>query len=906
MDPQQPQSPVSEPGLPRGTAKETKEDANALYYTLETYTVPDAGQMLSRKNLATVMSEADSLKSRLNAVSYNVTIRENYRKRLHEQYAALLRENAQAETRARQEKRIVVLCAEEQSMADQIAFEQINTRAYTNVLKREEGRKLEAAARIEFCKAGIKKTQTLGEDTIKVEEEPRKAETEGQENLRKISELRVKVEEGERQYVQAQREIAESKARVQRMDDETGYFAKKTWRLINTLKQIKKKREAYEEMKQRLVEYKREYETQYARLKREYDASNKEEILRKKDIKELQAQTENLVCQEKVDRLRTLTETCGRLKEELAQHRAEFERSHERMVERQRLLDKGEYNPDAVSKEYVEKAGGLKRYKWELEEKIDVVRNVISGVKHIIFRLQKNDRWSELGTWYDPSVIAAIDDISTSAARPKVSRLLLLLEQKIVAFFSLVMQRVKALEEDAAVDDDNMDVELDYLPEGGALVCLGVLRDCLRRMTGQGDRSARVSRKFTALNFPEFRPIVGAGIPKIVERNKQAERMEAANAGEKSESPMRRRGVPVLLGSDPGVDPDLDMLSLTSNMLGMFSKRRLEKLERQPSLPVASPHQSELENENVAICAKFASKRLKQKLEQGLPKGTPRTEQGKKHLTKLTLRIERQMADRPHQLVDMATRTFDVLDKMRRTGGETAIFGPKSKTSESIRKAMPNFVSAVVNLKKARKGERIEKIAQKCHYFPGIRLFSTSTDFGATQKRISKPRLDPTKEAMQDMDRRLANLKSLQQMETVPRRTCLSAFDEFCGTRAAVDTKVRKKAAAAKFEQKPRGSVMSSPGSVAHRFRQQREAPALYSVPNNVSETTDQTLGSTHLTANLQGRVTANSAMRRVVTESDESSDDRKSRFSLKLNWRKGKMTHRAILSGGYYDKLMS
>ncbi len=148
----------------------------------------------------------------------------------------------------------------------------------------------------------------------------------------------------------------------------------------------------------------------------------------------------------------------------------------------------------------------------------------------------------------------------------------------------------------------------------------------------------------------------------------------------------------------------------------------------------------------------------------------------KKRVTELTIRIEREMHARPAKVVTLATDTFEALEKMTKSMAESRKFAKTQHDLEVVKQSLPNFVNVITNMRRARRDEKIERIAKHCHYLPVEPATPVSSS------RLASPAsARPSTAAagsIGNLERRLETLKSFKQIDGLPYSHA-NAFDAF-------------------------------------------------------------------------------------------------------------------------------
>jgi len=743
---------------------------------------------LSPRKLQTIMSQSENLKAKADFVEYTLLQRQRYKQKLIEHI---------------HEIELTDLCTEEDPMVqklnmltencqkyDKLAMtEQIQFDILTNMVKREIENKRKLEKLNEDCKRELESTEELGNNASVIDTDKMK---QNQMNINAEhdaikAEYAKKIESGKQLIAKYQKEVIESVNNLKILVQEHSYSYEKKIRLMKTVKRLKEQAENAVVLTEKLKKYLEIYKEQYSKYKEKFGSASRKDIIAQRNEAEIKQQTESNSHNEKIERLNKLTRKYYLLKEELSEIKAKYDKNS-KQIQKQKMYDIGEYNPHALSKQYVEKSGILKNLITALEEKIDISRQTVGGIKHMLFRLYKYDKSFEMGPWKNLEVLAAVDDINLAETRAKFSELLLVLEEKIKIFVNLTMQRVsymrdKKKEPDKNSVDDDVLISIVLSPDT-VNSCVDLLDAYmkLRVISPTGLLRSRQSMYITNL---ELKNQIGIPIPKLIDHKKDPRKNSSSQNESQNESINEQHNehasnAPGMLSvpkrrilDQNGLDQDFDLLSLAGNMQEMFSKAKNRVSYNNSG--VITPENNEYKSERTEISKKFFTARVKKKLEitRGNLSQNERAESSlkkKRRVNHLTIRIEEEMANKPHEIAEIAACTFDELNRFKRATPDNRGYTPRTrKERDLLQKSMPNFVSAVVNMKKSKRGEKIERIATKCRFFP----------IGSQEKYdLSNPTSPKSRNF--ELNRRLGQLKSLKQMERLPPRH--TAFDEFWKT----------------------------------------------------------------------------------------------------------------------------
>ena len=114
---------------------------------------------------------------------------------------------------------------------------------------------------------------------------------------------------------------------------------------------------------------------------------------------------------------------------------------------------------------------------------------------------------------------------------------------------------------------------------------------------------------------------------------------------------------------------------------------------------------------------------------------------------------------------------------------------------------LPNMVGALLNMKKSRKDEKIERIAQKCHFFSFDERVQTAHESKSTLADICCASNDLSQTVkgglnrvnmsdINNFDKRITQLKTLKKIELLPK-SCSTAFDAFYHPARAITTTIK-------------------------------------------------------------------------------------------------------------------
>ncbi len=753
--------------------------------------------LLDRDQLQRMEQQNECLTKTLNRTQYQLRKQVEHKLFLQHTLDALRRDNQKrslVQTTAIEE-----LGAKYEDCERRAAFAEIEAATCAHVLRRTRAEVAELSANVARAKEMLGRTDAIYAMTngVRTEGEVKAESHEEGDAGRRLAEANEEHEDIERR-------IREMKAKTKTLEEESQYRRLKQEKLEVSIRRIKERREYFSQFVSKLKRYHDEYKTQFQHLTETFQANKKSEILARKERRDIEQQSEKNDYTERVQLLQSLSATLCSLKETLAREKALHLPGEER-VRLMRTYDKGEYNADAPSSAYVDQRLELRRAKNALEEKLGFVRTVISGIKHILLKLRDNDQEDETGTWYNLTVVAAIDDISTPEMRPKFSKLLMILEQKITCLYTLILQKVRHIPvymADVVVTPEEIadrpppDIEL--IPEKTVLECCVVLR---RQMNGSGLTrqgtlaTHRGDHRASILTEEELKePLTGAEVPRIAGKLSKALGTTPARGpvGAIDENPeavpyqTQPNEQPEMDGIQRGL-ANMDMMAINANLLELMFQQKRPTKERLSRTAVNPKELEAALNEQLLSKASFNKGRTKVKMmEKELKRRTEpneklgATRKSKKRVTDLTIAIANAMRKKPAEVVDIATTTFDTMEKLRRGGDIRAI-----REAEDNPTLMPNFLNVILGMKRSRGEEDISRIASHCKYFTNTAVRWPDTGLG----RLAKPKRTALLENENLIDsartvlHRLANVKSLNKLESTTPGFC-TAFEKYAGHKA--------------------------------------------------------------------------------------------------------------------------
>eukprot|EP01022_Parablepharisma_sp_SALTPOND_P018738 TRINITY_DN3104_c1_g1_i1.p1 TRINITY_DN3104_c1_g1~~TRINITY_DN3104_c1_g1_i1.p1 ORF type:complete len:1434 (+),score=144.12 TRINITY_DN3104_c1_g1_i1:11448-15749(+) len=737
---------------------------------------------LSLDHVLALNSQNASLKSFQNKIHYEVQEKIRQKHALEEQLRSLQRATADYESKF-SEQRLSFLEKQCVNISDSICFAEIERRAFEHMYAKEKKNKLFLGKSIEDIKKQLKKADELVIDAIEVEKgaDQRKLEeeekTDCKTDIKIAKELKAKILQGKKTQETLIKETEESKKRVQEAEDAIKLVKLRNERHKEKTRKIKRQIGEYTGLITRLRIYREAFVQQYNMIKAAYNTTHRGEIMSKKDTYDIQLQSERNLCKDKISVLKRHEQTLYSLQAVLAALKEEKDKKNNNKIATLKVLDAGEYNKNAVATKYVDSKDELMQVNVALEEKLAFLRKAISGIKHILFTLQTYDKYEETGTWHDLNVVDALEDISTAETLPKFSRLLLVLEQKIVAVAFLTSQNIKHLDltKNTLVGSEDPDYEAPILLNvNNTTNC----RDILKKFLDSRDPLAA-----TSLESPGEHPLTE---PKIDDDNLGRYILETDVVKRPQGIGLHKVGETL----SPIGNTKVDLVDLGEQAFDICRRKNKRIIFNNQTIRV-EPAIEDI-NEQLLLSERFSKGRLKVKIENEIAlrerKSTIPTEKiikkptQKKRLTNLTLEVTRAMKNRPPEVVEAARETFVTLDKIRGLDDEKF-----HRELEENQKYFPNFLGAILSMKKSRNDEKIGRIASKCTYFvdkplsacPSLRpLQKNGRNKTQLQNFISEI---PTAEefVMGSMQKRIKNLKSLDRLDQW-LTSSTNAFEAFC------------------------------------------------------------------------------------------------------------------------------
>ncbi len=727
--------------------------------------------------LSRVARHNDDLVKLSNIRMYEIEKRTQYKKRLEATLRNMQKTNAVESSPVEEAYDLEADCY---SWENKLLFAEVDTRVYEAMLRKLKGclyavREKAEAARSELNKAeylfGQTKKADDEADGIKRKEEERTVQADSDESG--AAELKRKIDAGRKYCETLARDIATVRQRLQNKDEGQKYQSLKEQRIQASIRKLKERKGLYGQVMGKLKAYYAEFQKQYANLVNIFKANKKDEIMEKKECRDIQLQSERIGYNAKIHQLQQCKDFYCRLNEELASLRAGTNKN-KTAIEAQRMYDMGEYNPDAMSSKYVDQRMNLQKVTRDLEEQLDFARTVVSCIKHVLLKLQKGDKDNETGTWYNLSSVAGIDEISTSEIRPKFSKLLMILEQKIVCTCTMFLEKVSYMDacdnEPVATSEDLVDrapLKEVYVSYGGVEAC----RETLMKRVESCDiigHAMDADRKSTTVAMRDKQGLVGGMIPTLTSPGRR-QHMNSTNidlieepVAEKTKGHGVIRTESMMGETTPYSVRDVDIMGINKNISEiLFAHSRHTQPNSKPGTAASENKIMETElKEQAALNAKFNKGRMKVKYDKEIKKHGPGAEEAatpkyqqlslrsvpgatsqpkaaptanksagmrKKHgCSNVAFEVAKALRDRPQEVVEVAKATFDALEKYKK-----ALESRQKKDPEA--RLMPNFLNVILHMKKSRGSESLGQIAAKCTFFPMDRsTVSTATPTAST------------------------------------------------------------------------------------------------------------------------------------------------------------------------------
>ena len=582
----------------------------------------------------------------LNSLNYQRKLRLKRKIKLESDYAEILKKNG-SNKKSYTESRLLNLEKQCDIISEKCDIDEMNNKTYMHIFQRQQRLKLQLCKILEETKEDLKVTDYIGVEAAKVND----LVTTKKENQKKeIEEIKRDIKEKTKQYESIIDAIEKSRERVQKLEEQKKISKQKEKKIVKKIETLKERREYYELMIKKYRKYNQEYLKNFNKLRETYRVNNKEEINNKLEKKEIEEQTANTQHDEKLKNLLFLSSFYSTKKEE-----SDFLKilnPKGTSVNKESILDKGEYNRNILAYTYVINTQKIREGVKMLEEKYTVLRSVISGVKHLLNKLIESDKDLELGFWHDFGTIADIGDISTADMRPKISKLLLILEQKIISFCITTQQKVEHSKRFEEIQNNSEEVIPFYIPNTGIREFCIILNNLA--ISNKGYRR-KIFRRSTLSQINFCLPMVGLEIPKC---NNMQQKKRQSKEDKKSQENINTQLTKTK--SEKFDDPfsetqEFDMQAMNSHMLNFITKGKTDRAKEISNIELSSKEINELKQENNKIINKFTKKRKKRKLEITSQKEkniffaeTKKPVKNvvvhkKKRVTELTVQIEKEM-----------------------------------------------------------------------------------------------------------------------------------------------------------------------------------------------------------------------------------------------------------------------
>lgn len=751
----------------------TNQMESPVILTLDTYNVPSVVlSTKTEKELSLQLSKKLEVESKRNYESAQLAERLNYKNKLEEIYNSIKQKNS-SNPNDFSEARLHDLEKESEQYSVQICFEEMKRASYENMLTREKSSRVALRARIEEAKIQLKKTEDLRLETNQVSSNHNHNNLQRQplKSLREDNIL-TKLENSKRYLESLNTQIEGIKTKTEQHEQKVVYDQHKKEKLIGTINSLKFQKESYRSLIEKHKKFEAEYIKQYHMLMTIAKEQNINEVTNKKEEREIQAQSESNKQFENICKYKFLSGTLWEMKQELKRLKEKPARINE-TLSKEIILDKGEYNPDAVSRIYVKETRCLEEAKALVEEKLEFFRRAVGGVKSLLLKLQEVDINKETGKWRNLDAIAQVDEIYSYDTRPNFSQLLLILEWKVRGFYTMISQKVfHMLKIEETYGREKEDVVSQNIPDRGIVEANYFVKsttEALLEKIGWTPPVFQTKKQIKVKNNANL----ASTLATVKETSSRTSKSENQNQHVNSREL-----------SNPFAN------NISSKVLNTKLQRGHEKVNTEIEKII---------KENDAINSKFLSSRAKKKFEVNHYKEKNyyndmpgNGKKAKKVVSELTLQIEKEMSNCPPSMVNLTTETFEVLDKIKKSASGTLNLGKTKREKEFIQRSMPNFVSVVLSMKKARKGETIEKIASKCHLFPvdykpfSIASIRPNTTSGTSFRELDDNKMRVTSEfnhqAILSLAKRIEQLKSLKQIEGLSQSSS-GAFEDFCSVK---------------------------------------------------------------------------------------------------------------------------
>lgn len=707
---------------------------------------PDYEKLLRKRNL--------SLKSEYN-FKHN-ELRERLRRRafLEEQLGRAQTANADYNSKFT-ESRLQDLEAECAELSDSICFAEIDFAMFQRMAARESATRLQLAKKIEETKTQLKKVDDILNETEELQKCSHESSGRKDDHAAEIRELKTKIAEGNAVYNGIARKLQESSKRVTEAENAVLAKKKRNAKYLIKITQFQNQAKNYKVMLDKLKVYQALFTERYDELKNLYKTTDKDELIAMKDKYNIELQSKHNISKDKLVLLTQHKETFHSLEAELNALKLDKEEREKQFLAGD-YFDSQERNKESIVTEYLIINNSLQFAKARVKNKEVFLRKVANGITHLIYLLQSHDEYEAAPNWEQMEITKLLAKESSEEVLSVFAKLLLLLEQRIDFVNFVILQRIKHLDVLKSTPDlDSAEyMGLTVLDAENRAKYTQFVNDYLLRSRQVPATPGELS---PAHKFAEYdgNDDLGRYIvePEVVRRSAKTSLMKGEKAAAKGE-----------------------MVEHTEQAFDI--RRRKGRRVVFKALP-AKPSEEQTQ-EQLLLTEKFGKSRLKAKLEAEIgmheAKSTGAKKQQKKRVTSLTLEITRAMKNRPPEIVEAATETFVGLERMKGLDKQRL-----KKEFETTEDSFPNYLSAVLNLKKSRNDEKVGAIASKCNYFVHSRPGTSAGQIPRPRQLASTPKnsLHLDEHAINHLQKRVKNLKTFSRLDQWPS-TSTNAFDTFC------------------------------------------------------------------------------------------------------------------------------
>jgi len=765
-------------------------------------------------NYADILAQQNQgLAKQFNTKIFELEQRLNYKKTLEIMLSDLTRKNEVFEDPEITEESTEI---NKNLWHDKVLLAELDTRAYKYQLYRLKQYVHSVKNQVETIRGKLTKAEFL---SIQANRVPHfHEENAGQnEEEQKVLEWQHKLENAKKQHQAILLEIEKMKERIIKRKNDDLYNELKMKKISEAIGKLREKRHQYNNLLTKLKSYELEFIRQHDNLTKVFQASKKEEIMAKKETRDIQMQSEQNDYTCKIMILHDRSQFLVQLKQQRDNLIEQFKNQNNQNAKNY-LFQKGEYYLNSNSGMYSNSVFEIMQIQRKLEDRFGFITKVIGGIKHIIYKLQKNDTEDATGSWYNLAVIAGIDEIDTNETRPKFSKLLMILEQKIQTLCAFFMQQIKHFEvEKYATEqteiDPNRNIKQEYVLTKGVIECVKRIKNHLETkntfLTKSGDASPQ--EKDLNLDIDEKdqrKPITGTALPQFGRggiRSKRTIIVEERFLSQKNANKGKIKEIeePDIAEDGSPIMKNMDITSINENIREVLFNLPYSpsKLKEKAEPILASENDKNLQTQ---LCQKFNQVRVKIKFDKEMKKSATRKfdllklqqQKGeKKRVTATTLEIANALKNRPPEVIELATTTFDALEKYKKS-----IEMKQKKDADPNHKLIPNFMNVLLHMKKSRGDETIGKIAAKCSYYPieteeknivkkeksvlsnpqsPTNLENSTDSLYFSQSKPKNP-LNEYDIYMNTIGSRLQNIRSLNQLEKLRPKGFTTAFDKYC------------------------------------------------------------------------------------------------------------------------------